>query len=64
MGDNEPSPAKRMEGDGDEPSTSGLFDPVLAGTEEDKYQFTPPKVISNYLEKHFQHSLIKKGKLC
>ena len=39
MGDNEPPPTKRTEGDGDEPSTSGLFDPVLAGTEEE-YQFT------------------------
>ena len=61
MGDNEPPPAKRRkEGDGDEPSTSGLFDPVLAGTEEDEYQFTPPKVISNYLEKHFRRCLTKK----
>ena len=61
MGDSEPPPAKRRkEGDGDEPSTSGLFDLVLAGTEEDEYQFTPPKVISNYLEKHFRRSLTKK----
>ena len=47
-GDNELPPMKRKEGDDDEPSTSGLFDPVLAGT-EDKYQFTSPQ----YLEKHF-----------
>ena len=61
MGDDEPPPTKRKkEGDGEEPSTSGLFDPVLAGTEEDEYQFTPPKVISNYLEKHFRRSLTKK----
>jgi hypothetical protein len=59
-GDNGPPPAKRKEGDGYEPSTSGPFDPVLAGTQEDEYQFTPPKVISNYLEKHFRRSLTKK----
>ncbi len=59
-GDDGPPPAKRKEGEGEEPSTSGPFDPVLAGTEEDEYQFTPPKVISNDLEKHFQRSLTKK----
>ena len=47
-------------GGGEEPSTPGLLDPVLvAGTEEDKYQFTPPRVISNYSEKHFRRSLTK-----
>ena len=51
---------RKREGDGEEPSMPGLFDPVLAGTEEDEYQFTPPKVISNYLEKHFRRSLTKK----
>ena len=62
LGDNaEPPQAKRQKGDDDDkPSTSGPFDPVLAGTEEDEYQFTPPKVISNYLEKHFRRSLTKK----
>ena len=46
MGDYEPPPTKRKEGDGKEPSTSDLFDPVLAGTGEDEYQFTLPKMIS------------------
>ena len=58
--DSEPPPSKRRkEGNGDEPSTSGLFDPVLAGTEEDEYQFAPPKMISDYLERHFRRSLTK-----
>ena len=28
-----------------------IFDPVLAGEEEDEYQFVPPKVICTYSEK-------------
>ena len=61
MSDDEPPHRKRKkEGGGEEPSTPGLLDPVLAGTEEDKYQFTPPRVISNYSEKHFRRSSTKK----
>ena len=49
-GDDELPPVKRRkEGDCDEPSTSGLFDPVLADTEQDEYQFIPPRMISNKL---------------
>lgn len=59
MGDDEPPPAQRKEGSGEELSTSGLFDPILSGT-EDENRFIPPKVISNYLEKHFRRSLTKK----
>ena len=40
--------------------TSGLFDPVIAGSEEDEYHFTPPKVVCDYLEKHFRCGLIKR----
>ena len=44
----------RLEGEAG-PSSLGvefeyLFDPVMAGTEEDEYHFTPPEVVSNYLE--------------
>ena len=59
-GDDEPPAKRRKEGGDDGPSTSGLFDPVMAGTEEDEYQFTPPKVIADYLEKHFRRSLTKR----
>ena len=37
-----------------------LFDPVMAGTGEDEYHFTPPEVVSNYLERHFRRGLSKK----
>ena len=37
--------------------TSGLFDPVIAGSEEDEQHFSPPKVVCDYLEKHFRCSL-------
>ena len=66
MSDDEPPRRKRKkEGGGEEPSTPGLLDPVLAGTEEDKCQFTPPRVISNYLENTFDVlRLRKRGKSC
>lgn len=40
------STAQRMRSDkDDEPSTLGLFVPVIAGSEGDKYHFTHPKVV-------------------
>ena len=32
----------------------------MAGTEEDENHFTPPEVVSNYLERHFRRGLSKK----
>ena len=41
-------------------STTKVFDPILAGSEEDEYQFKPHKVVKNYLETHFRCCLSKK----
>ena len=35
-------------------STTEVFDPILAGSEEDKYHFKPHKVVKDYLETHFR----------
>ena len=46
-------PAKHLKLDGEAgPSSESeyLFDLIMAGTEEDEYHFTPPEVVSKYLE--------------
>ena len=59
--DSEPPPAKKLKKDDDsESTTSSLFDPVIAGSEEDLYHFTPPKVVKDFLERHFHHGLTKR----
>ena len=41
-------------------SRAPVFDPVLAGSEEDDYHFRPHKVVHDYLERHFRRTLSKK----
>ena len=41
-------------------STTKVFDPILAGSEEDEYHFKPHKVVKDYLETHFRRCLSKK----
>ena len=41
-------------------SRAPVFDPVLAGSEEDEYHFKPHQVIHNYMERHFRRTLSKK----
>ena len=60
-----PPPPKRPRVDNEGASSSGscseyLFDPAIAGTEEDEFHFSPPGVVSDYLERHFRRSLSKK----
>ena len=37
-----------------------VFDPILAGSEEDEYHFKPHKLVKDYLETHFRRCLSKK----
>ena len=40
--------------------TAKVFDPILAGSEEEEYHFKSHKVAKDYLETHFCHCLSKK----
>jgi len=59
--DIEDLPPKRDRKDS-EASTSRapVFDPVLAGSEEDEYHFKPHPVVQDYFQKHFCRTLSKK----
>ena len=59
--DDPPAPKRpKLDNEGASSSETYLFDPVMAGTEEDEYHFTPPGVVNDYLERHFRRSLRKK----
>ena len=59
--DDPPAPKRpRLDNEGASSSETYLFDPVMAGTEEDECHFTPPEVVNDYLERHFRRSLSKK----
>ena len=48
--DKEASSSKKRKEDPEASSSSSqLFDPIVAGTEEDKYHFKPPEVVKDYL---------------
>ena len=59
--DEEQPPAKKLKVNSEAGcSAAKVFDPILAGSEEDEYHFKPHKVVKDYLETHFCRCLSKK----